>query len=111
MILSGALPLTLVSSSIVPAVDAGAGPLVTLVCVPVTLAGSAAGEAPVTRLASVTALTKRSGAALTLTGKLVTKPCHGAFQAAATGLTERRGWAGLRQTRWEEERTQSPIKV
>lgn len=57
---------------------------------PVTLAGSAAREAPVTRLASVTALTECSRTALTLTGKLVTKSGHGAVQTATAGLTENR---------------------
>lgn len=83
-------PLTLVPSSIISAADAGAGPLVALVCMPVTLAGSAAREAPVTRLASVTALTECSRTALTLTGKLVTKSGHGAVQTATAGLTENR---------------------
>lgn len=81
-------PVTLVSSSAVPAVDADSGPLVARVGVSVTLAGSAAGEAPVTRLASVAALTKRSGAALALTSELVTKSSHRAFQAATAGCTE-----------------------
>lgn len=81
-------PVTLVSSSVAPAADAGSTPLVALVGVSVTLAGSAAGEAPVTRLASVATLTKRSRTALALTSELLTKSSHRAFQAASTGWTE-----------------------
>lgn len=81
-------PVTLVSSGVVPAADAGSGPLVTLVGVSVTLTGSAAGKAPVTRLASVASLTKRSWTALALTSELVTKSSHRAFQAATAGWTE-----------------------
>ncbi len=81
-------PVTLVSSSVAPAVDAGSTPLVALVGVSVALAGSAAGETPVTRLASVATLTKRSRTALALTSELVTKSSHRAFQAAPTGWGE-----------------------
>lgn len=83
-------PVTLVSSSVVPAVGAGSVPLVALISVSVTLAGSAAGEAPVTSLASVTVLTKCSRAALTMACELVTKPSHRTFQAATTGWTDGR---------------------
>lgn len=83
-------PLTLVSSSVVSAADAGSGSLLALVSMPVTLAGPAAGEAPVTRLTSVAALTVCSRAALALTGKLVTKSSHRSFQATRTGWTERK---------------------
>ena len=81
-------PVTLVSSGVVPAADAGSVPLVALVSVSVTLAGSAAGEAPVTRLTSVALLTESSGAALTVTGELVTQPSHRTFQTATAGWTE-----------------------
>lgn len=80
-------PVTLVSSGVVPAADAGSGPLVALVGVSVTPAGSAAGEAPVTCLASVAALAKRSGPAPALTAKLVAESSHSAFQAATAGWT------------------------
>lgn len=73
---AGQSPVTLVSSSVSSAVDAGSSPLVTLVCMSVTLAGSAAGEAPVTRLATVTALAECSWTTLALTGELVTESGH-----------------------------------
>ncbi len=84
-----ALPVTLVSSSVVPAAEAGSGPLVALVGVSVTLAGSAAREAPVTRLASITVLTKCSWTALALTSELVTESSHRALQATTAGWAER----------------------
>lgn len=87
-------PVTLVSSSVVSAADAGSSPLVTLVSVSITLAGSAAGEAPVTCLASVTALAKCSRTALALTGKLVTESSHGTFQTATAGCAKPGGGLG-----------------
>lgn len=81
----GESPFTFLSSSIVPAVDADSGSLVALVRMSVTLAGSAAGEAPVTCLAPIAALTKCSWMALALPSELVTKSSHRAFQAAITG--------------------------
>lgn len=81
-------PVTLVPAGVVPAADAGARPLVALVGVPVALARSAAGEAPVSRLASVTALAERPGATLTHAGELVAESRHGALQAATAGCRQ-----------------------
>lgn len=100
-------PVTLISSCVVPAADAGSSPLITHVGVSVTLAGSAAGEAPVTRLASVTTLTEGSGTALALTSELVTKSSHRAFQAATTGWTvggKGEGYTRIRENEVERRR-------
>lgn len=98
---SEASPVTLVSSGVAPAADAGSTPLVALICVSITLAWSAAGETPVTRLAPVAVLTKRSRPALALTTELVTESSHGAFQAATTGWTETES-TGRRRGRYKE---------
>lgn len=81
-------PVTLVPAGVVPAADAGARPLVALVGVTVALARSAAGEAPVSRLASVAALAERPRPTLTHTGELVAESRHGALQAATAGCRQ-----------------------
>lgn len=87
-------PFTFLSSGVAPAADAGSGSLLALVRVSVTLAGPAAGEAPVTRLASVAALPEGPRAALALPGELVAESGHGAVQAAFTGWADRGGGGG-----------------
>lgn len=64
-------PVTGVSSAVVPAVDAAPGVGVTLVSVSVADAGSAGGEAPVTRQTTITLPTVRSRNTNTLTGQLI----------------------------------------
>lgn len=77
--------VTLVSVRVVPAVDAGSRPLVALVSMAVTLTRSAVGETPVTRLASVTLLTKGSRPAPALTRQRITQPSHRTLHAATAG--------------------------
>lgn len=64
-------PVTLVSTSVVPAAEAGACPLLALLGVAIALTRPAAGEAPVSRLASVAALAKRAWPTLAQARELV----------------------------------------
>lgn len=73
---SGKPPVTTVPAGVIPAVDADSASLVTVVGMSVTVAGSAAGKAPMTRLTPIASLTKRPGTALALPGVLVTESSH-----------------------------------
>lgn len=64
-------PVTGVSGAVVPAVDAASGAGLAVVGVSVAGAGSAGGEAPVTRQTAITLPTVRSRNTNTLTGQLI----------------------------------------
>lgn len=80
-----ASPVTLVSTGVVPAAEAGARPLLALLGMAIALTRPAVGEAPVSRLAAITALAERSGPTLAQARKLVAEARHGALQAATAG--------------------------
>lgn len=78
------VPFTLVSCCIASAVETGSSPLVALVSVAITLARPAVWEAPVSSLTTITALTKCTRQAWTLSCVLVTETALRALQTTFT---------------------------
>lgn len=72
-------PVTFVPSSVFPAVETGSGPLVALLSMSVTQALLTVGEAPVSCLAAIAPLAKRTLAAWALPSQLVTEPSDRTF--------------------------------
>lgn len=81
---SPGLPVTAVSSGVVPAGGAAPGVSLAGVGMSVARAGSAGREAPVTRQTALTLLTVRSGHANALTRQLVAERTLGALGVACT---------------------------